>query len=383
MLAVERSALTQGVLVPEAEDEPLLTSGDASESLGVSSAWQLSRGKAELVLFLVPLLWGTYGPAIKYIYENPGPPSVSILTTLRSALSVVAYAAVLPVERAQSQSQPAAEASESDSSLWRAWGFPPGTWLAGAELGFWNTVGTALQMMGLQETTATQAGFLIQTVNVLVPAILLASGQPVRKSMLVAVPLCIAGVLLLSSNESAGTAEGSVVGDAYLLASAFCYAMFTVRLGVHAQRLPALALTAAKMVVGVGLGLLWMGWDWGSSLALGGPPQPSWEGWDSPLLWGVILYSSLFPGALASLIMAVGQRTVPAAEAQIVYSTTPLFNALLSFFLLHEVLGPKGWAGGALLVAAAAVASYEKREDATKTERRVKISDADQTDDQA
>lgn len=39
----------------EAEDEPLLASGDV---LGVSSTWQLSRGKAELVLFLVPLLWG-------------------------------------------------------------------------------------------------------------------------------------------------------------------------------------------------------------------------------------------------------------------------------------------------------------------------------------
>lgn len=86
---------------------------------------------------------------------------------------------------------------------------------------------------------------------------------------------------------------------------------------MHVQRLPAVALTAAKMVVGVGLGLLWMGWDWGSSLASGGPLQPAWEGWDSPLMWGVILYSSLFPGALASLVMAVGQRTVPAAEAQV------------------------------------------------------------------
>lgn len=70
---------------------------------------------------------------------------------------------------------------------------------------------------------------------------------------------------------------------------------------------------------------------------------------------------------------------------QIVYSTTPLFNALLSFFLLHEVLGPKGWAGGALLVAAAAAASYEGRQDPTKIEtgRQAKISDADQADEQA
>jgi drug/metabolite transporter (DMT)-like permease len=83
-------------------------------------------------------------------------------------------------------------------------------------------------MIGLQETTATQAGFLIQTVNILVPVILLASGQPVRKSVWLAAPLCITGVILLSSTEGGGAAQGSLTGDAFILASAFCYAMFTV-----------------------------------------------------------------------------------------------------------------------------------------------------------
>lgn len=71
------------------------------------------------------------------------------------------------------------------------------------------------------------------------------------------------------------------------------------------------------MAVGVAIGLLWMGWDWGASLVAGGSPQPTWEDWANPLVWGLIIYSSLFPGALASLIMAVGQRAVPAAEAQV------------------------------------------------------------------
>jgi hypothetical protein len=38
----------------EAEDEPLL----ASRDLEVSGAWHLPRRKAEVLLFLVPLLWG-------------------------------------------------------------------------------------------------------------------------------------------------------------------------------------------------------------------------------------------------------------------------------------------------------------------------------------
>lgn len=63
-----------------------------------------------------------------------------------AALSMVAYAAVLPFETAQSRPQLSDGPLDSGSSPWSAWAFPPGTWLAGLELGFWNTVGTALQV---------------------------------------------------------------------------------------------------------------------------------------------------------------------------------------------------------------------------------------------
>lgn len=66
------------------------------------------------------------------------------------------------------------------------------------------------------------------------------------------------------------------------------------------------------------------------------------------------------------------------------YSSTPLFSALLGFFLLHEVLGPAGWAGGAFLVAAAALASYDGREEAKTggASPEAKIDELDQVDDQ-
>lgn len=88
------------------------------------------------------------------MHEVRRPKKMSRITVMlvSAALSVVAYAGVLPFEQAQSRSRSSHEASESDSSLWSAWGFPPGTWLAGVELGFWNTVGTALQVGSLSST---------------------------------------------------------------------------------------------------------------------------------------------------------------------------------------------------------------------------------------
>ena len=40
---------------------------------------------------------------------------------------------------------------------------------AGAELGLLNFLGTACQAWGLEQTTATRAGFLLSTINVGVP----------------------------------------------------------------------------------------------------------------------------------------------------------------------------------------------------------------------
>lgn len=44
----------------------------------------LSEGlKARIYLFLVPFMWGTYGPALRFIYSQPLAPSASIITLSR------------------------------------------------------------------------------------------------------------------------------------------------------------------------------------------------------------------------------------------------------------------------------------------------------------
>lgn len=48
------------------------------------AAEELSEGlKARIYLFLVPFMWGTYGPALRFIYSQPLAPSASIITLSR------------------------------------------------------------------------------------------------------------------------------------------------------------------------------------------------------------------------------------------------------------------------------------------------------------
>lgn len=53
-----------------------------------------------------------------------------------------------------------------------------------------------------------------------------------------------------------------------------------------------------------------------------------------------------------------GQKRVPAAEAQIIFSSLPLWSAVFAAVLLEgERMGAVGWAGGLLIVSAGIVAS--------------------------
>lgn len=58
-----------------------------------------------------------------------------------------------------------------------------------------------------------------------------------------------------------------------------------------------------------------------------------------------------------------GQKSVPPAQAQVVFSSKPLWAAGLAWVLLGgEQLGPLTWLGGGVLVAAGLVAATESAE---------------------
>lgn len=54
----EKNTGQPGLAVEETEDKPLLASENASQGQERLGGWGLPKGKSELLLFLVPLLWG-------------------------------------------------------------------------------------------------------------------------------------------------------------------------------------------------------------------------------------------------------------------------------------------------------------------------------------
>ena len=53
-----------------------------------------------------------------------------------------------------------------------------------------------------------------------------------------------------------------------------------------------------------------------------------------------------------------GQSKVPAPQAQIIFSSLPLWSAFFAAVLMQgDTMGPSGWAGGLLIIAAGLIAS--------------------------
>jgi drug/metabolite transporter (DMT)-like permease len=348
-----------------AEDPPLdgdETQGDEGTSLAAA------RG----LLLAVPVLWATYNPALRFIYDSPTSPTPAELTSVRMLAAMVPFTAVfLSIARDAASTfgedgvvDLSDERKDSDKVrdvrlLLRA----------GAELGLLNFLGTACQAWGLEQTTATRAGFLLSTINVGVPLFAAAglggvNAPAVTGPAWAACALALLGVLITDySPDLAGVqpGDGFNAGDLGVLAAAVCYAAFTVRLGKWAREYDGPEdLAAVKLAVmflccgawvlvdqvtyGVGIGGDWPnGGPWGSVL---------WAGGFSAGVWAAVVYSAVGPGALANLLQMKGQRTVPAAEAQVIFATTPVFNAVISVGFLGEAAGGQTLLGGAVIVAA-------------------------------
>ncbi|PSC75670.1 Drug Metabolite transporter superfamily [Micractinium conductrix] len=239
----------------------------------------------------------------------------------------------------------------------------PFTAIASTELGLWLFLATGIQTLGLQLTTATRAGFLIQATALLTPLLASFTGEKPSRNVWIGCIIALAGCLAIAADQSATDGDDAALfslgGDAAILSSAFFFSLATVRLGTYARLIPAVNLAAGKSLVLGGAALATFCAAAASMTAAGDPLTDLWPGYaSSGLGWAVMCYAALGPGAAAAFLHAKGQSVVPPAEAQVIFSSVPLWSIAFAFLLLGgEPLTTTTLVGGAAVVAAGIVAS--------------------------
>jgi drug/metabolite transporter (DMT)-like permease len=272
---------------------------------------------ADLLLVLVCFFWGATFVLVK---EAVSQVPVSPFLALRFLLAGLLLSLIFPRRLA---------------------GAGRGALGAGALLGAVLFGGYALQTYGLARTSASNAGFITGLSVVLVPVFsALAFRARTGAGAWTGVGLATAGLYLLS-----GGLERLNLGDLFVLGCAVCFAWHIILTGRFARAHDPAALATLQVLA---TGLLAAA---GALLFEGGIPLAL-----PPLVWWAVIITSLFATVFAFLVQTVAQRFTSATRTALIFTTEPVFAALVAWGWAGEPV--TGWAvaGGTLVVLAMIVA---------------------------
>jgi len=313
------------------------------------------------VLGLVPLLWGTYTPTVKFLYnflEAPPPGPIFNLLSYSVSFASLCFTS-LARQTAAKVKEPDIKDKISKRNLLTA----------GLELGGWLFLGSSVQVVGLGMTTASRAGFLVQLTTVLVPLMeagFLRSPLPLR--LWFACAVATIGVALLAfEGASASGGSNQLLGDGLVSLSAIFYSLHVIRLGYYLKKgVTALPLAVAKSGAELSYSLIVVS----SAVALGalGPDiQRFISGLDIGsqgmvsaqvvALAAVVLWNGAMTTAFTMWAQSFGQQYVRPSEANLIYSLQPLWSSFFAVTFLQEQFTSQGIAGSALLITALILAA--------------------------
>lgn len=279
------------------------------------------RFKADLLLFLTSLIWGSAFSAQRVAAQFVGPFLFNGCRFLLAGLMLLFVFRRLPwkVER-------------------RQW-----FWMIAA--GGFLFLASVLQQAGLRWTSAANAGFITTLYVVIVPLVLVALGEKITWQIWVGAALATGGAKLLSSPGTLHLAPG----DGLELLGAVMWAFHIVLISRVVHHVDAMQFaTGQYLVCGVlnlGVGLI------ADRQTIGGL-MPAW--------W-TIAYTGIFSVALGYTIQVIAQRFAPPSDAALIMGTEAIFAALFGYLTLGESLTAIQILGCGLILAAVALVQWRRQ----------------------
>ena len=213
----------------------------------------------------------------------------------------------------------------------------PDGWRAGAVMGVFLTGGYIFQTLGMEETTASNAGFITGLFVVLTPvlgAIVLRQSVPV--TVWGAAGVAAVGLWLLAG---AGT-EFNARGDGLVLICSVSLAAHILATSGAVKRHDVGALLAIQLgVVGV------------TCLAIAGLAGDL-EAPKGATVWSALIVTSLIASALGFFVQTFAQQHAPPARTALILAAEPAFAGLFGWLLNDDRLTAAGWLGAALIMIA-------------------------------
>ena len=277
---------------------------------------------ADGTLAVVTLIWGSTFVMVKDVLDHVSP---MVLLAARFGFGAVALALILLVLR-----------------RWRGFTVREVLWGALVGVALWG--GYAFQTVGMQWTTASNAGFLTGLSVALVPIL----GIPILKQVphrwaWVGVVLAVVGLAMLSLRFDRDVSVNT--GDVIVLGCAVAFTFQIVLISYVAHFGDVIRMTLVQILVA---GVL-------SAVSAAMFERPV-RGGLSPEVWAAIAFLGVVVTALTIVVMMTVQRFTPAAHAALIFTLEPVFAAVFGIWLQSDTLTGWGWTGAVLILAGMLVA---------------------------
>lgn len=266
----------------------------------------------ELLLVLVVFIWGANFIVMKAAFRELPPLAFN---AVRMTLAALVLGAICLLRE-------------------RKLTMPTGDWFKLWGVGLLgNAIYQVLFVIGLDLTTSSISSFLIGTIPVWAALLATVLGwEKITKRAWSGICIAFAGVTLitLGSPNDLARARDPLVGNGLTLLAAIAWAGYTVFSKDLLTRYSPLRVAAVGLLLGVpGL------WP----LAALEMPHVRWEAL-SPFVWVSVLYTGLFPIALAYLVWSYGIQKIGAARTAAFNNLVPVVTLALASGVLHE---PMTW----------------------------------------
>lgn len=275
--------------------------------------------QADLALLFVTLVWGSTFVIVKWaIIDLPPFPFLAI----RFGLAFFSLLPFLWYQRAHISVK---------------------TVLQGVALGVFLFSGYAWQTVGLQYTTASNAGFITGLSVVIVPTLLVITTRKLPQlSLVLGILSAVVGLALLSLSDRLQFNKGDIM----ILVCAISFAFHIFLVGNYAPKTNATVLASAQILtVSILSGIF--------TLLIPQPPVTF-----SMTVWFALLVTAVPATSLAFYVQTKMQQFTSATHTALIFSMEPVFAAISGFILAGEILTTRGLIGAGLVLVGMLVAEF-------------------------
>ncbi len=218
---------------------------------------------------------------------------------------------------------------------------------AGVMIGFFLFGGYALQTVGLQYTSAANAGFITGLSVVLVPILNIFISKKYPSFYV------LGGALAASLGLALMTLDEHLIfhlGDLLILLCAVSFALHIITIGIFAPQQDTTVLTVTQIGLVAVL----------SSILTFFLPQENWQITWRKDLWLALGLTAIPATSLAILIQNRVQQYTSPARTAIIFATEPVFGAFFAWYSGGEILTTRALWGAALVLLGMLIAELKK-----------------------